>query len=110
MFYSKKCGAIKSVKIEKHRKKKAAFAKANYALVEFAHKDSVEVHTIIINGIKIWQTSSNSLQLAVDLVRKKEAHIGAGYQPIISRAGLTANAAAQAAAKSIGEPTGLYMW
>ena len=43
MFYSKKCGAIKSVKIEKHRKKKAAFAKAMYALVEFAHKDSVEV-------------------------------------------------------------------
>ena len=47
MFYSKKCGAIKSVKIEKHRKKKAAFAKANYALVEFAHKDSVEVHSIV---------------------------------------------------------------
>ena len=47
IFYSKKCGAIKSVKIEKHRKKKAAFAKANYALVEFAHKDSVEVHSIV---------------------------------------------------------------
>ena len=46
MFYSKKCGAIKSVKVEKHRKKKSAFAKANYALVEFAHKDSVEVHTL----------------------------------------------------------------
>ena len=43
LFYSKKCGAIRSVKIEKHRKKKAVFAKANYALVEFAHKDSVEV-------------------------------------------------------------------
>ena len=43
MFYSKKCGAIKSVKMEKHRKKKATFAKAMYALVEFAHKDSVEV-------------------------------------------------------------------
>ena len=49
MFYSKKCGAIKSVKVEKHRKKKAAFAKANYALVEFAHKDSVEVLTINIS-------------------------------------------------------------
>ena len=43
MFYCKKWGAIKSVKIEKPRKKKAAFSKANYALVEFAHKDSVEV-------------------------------------------------------------------
>ena len=43
MFYSKKCGAIKSVTIEKHRKKKTSFAKAKYALVEFAHKDSVEV-------------------------------------------------------------------
>ena len=52
MFYSKKCGAIKSVKIEKHRKKKAAFAKANYALVEFAHKDSVEVYTIILLLVK----------------------------------------------------------
>ena len=43
MFYSKKCGAIRSVTIEKHRKKKTSFAKAKYALVEFAHKDSVEV-------------------------------------------------------------------
>ncbi len=43
MFYSKKCGAIKSVTIEKHRKKKTSFAKAKYALVEFAHRDSVEV-------------------------------------------------------------------
>ncbi len=43
MFYSKKCGAIKSVTIERHRKKKTSFAKAKYALVEFAHKDSVEV-------------------------------------------------------------------
>ena len=50
------------------------------------------------------------LQLAVDLVRKKEAHIGAGYQPIISQAGLTANAAAQAAAKSVSEPSGLLVW
>ena len=107
MFYSKKCGAIKSVKIEKHRKKKAAFAKANYALVEFAHKDSVEVYIII--GKKMTNLT-NFLQLAVDLVRKREAHIGAGYQPIISRAGLTANAAAQAAAKSVKEPTGLYSW
>lgn len=49
MFYSKKCGAIKSVKIEKHRKKKASFNKAKYALVEFAHKDSVEV----CNGRKL---------------------------------------------------------
>ena len=31
--------------IEKHRKKKTSFAKAKYALVEFAHKDSVEVTT-----------------------------------------------------------------
>lgn len=45
MFYSKKCGAIKSVTIEKHRKKKTSFAKAKYALVEFAHKDSMEVTT-----------------------------------------------------------------
>ena len=29
--------------IEKHRKKKANFSKVMYALVEFAHKDSVEV-------------------------------------------------------------------
>ena len=43
MFYQSKCGAIKSVKIERHKKKKAGFAKAMYALVEFAHKDSVEV-------------------------------------------------------------------
>lgn len=50
------------------------------------------------------------LQLAVDLVRKKEAHIGPGYQPIISQAGLTANAAAQAAAKSVSEPSGLLVW
>ncbi len=42
MFYSKKCGAIKSVKIEK-RQKKTTYDKAKYALVEFAHKDSVEV-------------------------------------------------------------------
>ena len=45
MFYSNKCGAIKSVKIEKHRKKKTTFDKSKYALVEFAHKDSVEVGT-----------------------------------------------------------------
>ena len=58
MFYSKKCGAIKSVKVEKHRKKKSAFAKANYALVEFAHKDSVEVCTLhYFNNVrKNWQT------------------------------------------------------
>ena len=43
MFYTKKCGAITAVTTEKHIKKKAAFAKAKYALVEFAHKDSVEV-------------------------------------------------------------------
>ena len=110
MFYSKKCGAIKSVKIEKHRKKKAAFAKANYALVEFAHKDSVEVLLVVTLVKNNWQNLTNSLQLAVDLVRKREAHIGAGYQPIISRAGLTANAAAKAAAKSVKEPTGLYLW
>ena len=115
MFYSKKCGAIKSVKIEKHRKKKAAFAKANYALVEFAHKDSVEVYTYTPSSqftsyvVRDWLTLI-PLQLAVDLVRKREAHIGAGYQPIISRAGLGANAAAKAAAKSVREPTGLYMW
>ena len=42
MFYSKKCGAIRSVTIEKHRKKLSR-AKAKYALVEFAHLDSVEV-------------------------------------------------------------------
>ena len=51
MFYSKKCGAIKSVKIERHRKKKAAFAKAMYALVEFAHKDSVEVELLFVGGV-----------------------------------------------------------
>ena len=38
-------------------------------------------------------------QLAVDLVKKKEAHIGGGCQPIISRAGLAANAGTRAAAK-----------
>ena len=58
MFYSKKCGAIKSVTIEKHRKKKTAFAKAKYALVEFAHKDSVEVtteclaHVLLTTGLQ----------------------------------------------------------
>ncbi|XP_064385052.1 uncharacterized protein LOC135333952 isoform X2 [Halichondria panicea] len=90
MFYSKKCGAIKSVKIEKHRKRKTTFDKAKYALVEFAHKDSVE--------------------LAIDLVRKGEARIGSKGQPIISRAGLNSNAAATAAAKSVvREPTN-YGW
>ncbi len=65
MFYSKKCGAIKSVKIEKHRKRKATFDKAKYALVEFAHKDSVEVCC----GIKLmWMLlrknlSNESMQL-----------------------------------------------
>lgn len=43
MFYSKKCGAIKSVNIEKHRKKRVLFSKAKYALVEFAHEGSVDV-------------------------------------------------------------------
>ena len=42
MFYSKKCGAIKSVTLENHRKR-LSMAKAKYALVEFAHLDSVEV-------------------------------------------------------------------
>jgi hypothetical protein len=66
MFYSKKCGAIKSVKIEKHRKKKAAFAKANYALVEFAHKDSVEVNynfTVTMSGkmaMSLYQSISHT--------------------------------------------------
>ena len=45
MFYQGKCGAIKSVKIERHKKKKTSFAKSMYALVEFAHRDSVEVCT-----------------------------------------------------------------
>ncbi len=52
MFYSKKCGAIKSVKIEKHRKRKATFDKAKYALVEFAHKDSVEVCHWLLHCMK----------------------------------------------------------
>lgn len=43
MFYTNKCGAITSVTIEKHKKKKAAFAKSKYAIVAFAHSDSVEV-------------------------------------------------------------------
>ena len=43
MFYSNKCGAITAVTIEKHKKKKAGFTKSKYALVEFAHSDSVEV-------------------------------------------------------------------
>ena len=47
LFYSKKCGAITAVTIEKHRKKKAAFGKAKYAFVEFAHKDSVEVCILV---------------------------------------------------------------
>ena len=42
LFYSKKCGAIKSVTLENHRKR-LSMAKAKYALVEFAHLDSVEV-------------------------------------------------------------------
>lgn len=82
LFYSKKCGAIKSVKIDVHKKKKAAFAKANYALVEFAHKDSVE--------------------LAIDLVKRKEAHIGTN-QPLITRAGLSTKTAAEAAGRAVGE-------
>jgi Ran GTPase-activating protein (RanGAP) involved in mRNA processing and transport len=68
LFYSKKCGAITSITIEKHRKRKASFAKANYAFIEFAHKDSVE--------------------LAVDLMRHHEAHLGVGFQPSITRAGI----------------------
>lgn len=65
MFYSKKCGAIKSVKIEKHRKKKTAFDKAKYALVEFAHKDSVEVISafyvvIVMNLVKIDHVGSTN--------------------------------------------------
>lgn len=67
MFYTKKCGAITAVTTEKHIKKKAAFAKAKYALVEFAHKDSVE--------------------LAVDLMKQQDADIG-GFRPRITRAGL----------------------
>ncbi len=43
-------------------------------------------------------------QLAIDLARRREAHIGAGYQPTISRAGLGSKAAADAAAKSVKEP------
>ena len=38
-------------------------------------------------------------QLAVDLVKKKEARIGASSHPIISRAGLATNAGTKAAAK-----------
>ena len=49
-------------------------------------------------------THTHTHQLAVDLVRKHEAHIGTGYQPIISQAGLTSAAAAQAAAKFVREP------
>ncbi len=46
MFYTNKCGAITAVKIEKHKKKKAAFGKSKYALVAFAHSDSVEVRGV----------------------------------------------------------------
>lgn len=55
----------------------------------------------IIALLGVWY----SLQLAVDLTRKHEAHIGMGYQPTISRAGLGSKAAAEAAAKSVVEPS-----
>ncbi len=107
MFYSKKCGAIKSVKIEK-RQKKATYDKAKYALVEFAHKDSVEVqlHTFVLTHTHTYThthslTLTHILQLAIDLMRKGEARIGAKCQPVISQAGLSTNAAATAAAKSV---------
>lgn len=84
MFYSKKCGAIINVVIGKHKKRKASYAKANYAFIEFAHKDSVEVglsysFILLLHYIK---------QLAVDLMRQRDAHLGAGFQPGITGAGL----------------------
>lgn len=101
LFYSKKCGAIKSVKIDVHKKKKAAFAKANYALVEFAHKDSVEVKGTVVLCKPFLEKFTPS-QLAIDLVKKKEAYIGTN-QPLITRAGLSTKTAAEAAARAVGE-------
>ncbi len=49
MFYTNKCGAITTVTISKHKKKKAVYAKSMYAVVAFAHSDSVEVSSIIID-------------------------------------------------------------
>ena len=67
LLYTSKCGAIISVKVEKH-KKRGSFASAKYALVEFAHKASVD--------------------LALDLVNKGEARIGSGLPIHIVRAGV----------------------
>ena len=67
LLYTSKCGAIISVKVEKH-KKRGSFASAKYALVEFAHKASVD--------------------LALDLVNRGEAQIGSGLPIRIVRAGV----------------------
>ncbi|KAI6655121.1 Ubiquitinconjugating enzyme subfamily protein [Oopsacas minuta] len=67
LLYTAKCGAIISVKVEKH-KKRGSFASAKYALVEFAHKASVD--------------------LALDLVNRGEAQIGPGLPIRIVRAGV----------------------
>ncbi len=44
-------------------------------------------------------------QLSIDLMRKGEARIGAKCQPVISQAGLSNNAAATVAAKSVVRET-----
>ena len=67
LLYTARCGAIISVKVEKH-KKRGSFASAKYALVEFAHKASVD--------------------LALDLVNRGEAKIGSGLPIRIVRAGV----------------------
>ena len=71
MLYTAKCGAIISVKVEKH-KKRGSFASAKYALVEFAHKASVD--------------------LALDMVNRGEAKIGSGLAIRIVRAGVSKGA------------------
>ena len=59
MFYTNKCGAITAVTIEKHKKKKAVYAKSMYAVVAFAHSDSVEVSTLIVYCIIIMGRTFN---------------------------------------------------